>query len=229
MSSLHRFTVVSVAPPTIRTHCRKCGAARRFLCAERFRANSNGKLVDVWLLYRCAHCDATRNVAVVERTAVHRIDRALLEAAYDNDAATARRCARDVALLRRAGVVVDTGDEWMVLEPRPDAPPHRFVLDLPEPLLVRLDVVAAGALGLARSAARDRITVVGTSGRLDGLRLWRTVTVAHRREELVGPEAVGLPVDAREHHQLLHPGPFGQGRELAPHGVGAADDRRRPP
>ena len=187
MSPLHRFTVVSVAPPAIRTHCRKCGAARRFVCAERFRANSNGKLVDIWLIYRCAQCDATRNVAVVERTPIHRIDRDLVDAAYDNDPATARRCARDVPLLRRAGVAVDAGDQWPLLAA--DASrcpsPGRLVLELPEPLLVRLDAVAADALGLARSAVRDRLTVEGDpSGRLDGLRLWRTVTVTltQRRE-----------------------------------------------
>ena len=180
---VHRFTVVSVARPAIRTHCRRCGTDRRFVCAEQFRANGNGKLVDIWLLYRCAECDSTRNVTVVERTAVHRIDRCLLEAAYDNDPSVARRCARDRALLRRAGVAVDGGDEWAVAEgPPPSRPPDRFVLQFDEPLLVRLDAVAAGVLGVPRSAVRGRLTVEGRSARLDGLRLWSTVAVAHRGE-----------------------------------------------
>ena len=178
----HRFTVVSVAPPTIRSHCRRCGDARRFVCAERFRANGNGKLVDIWLLYRCSRCQSTRNVTVVERTPVARIGRELLDAAYDNCPTTARRIARDAPLLRRAGVAVDTGDEWTLACPGGPALPNpgaldRFVLEFDEPLLVRLDAVAAAALGVTRSAARHAINVDGGSARLDALRLWSTVAV----------------------------------------------------
>ena len=172
-----RCTVVSVALPAIRSHCRRCRASQRFVCAERFRANSNGKLVDIWLIYRCARCDATRNVTVVERTPVHRVDPALFEAAATNDAATARRLARDVSLLRRAGVALDGGDGWQI-EPAtaPATLARRLVLTMPEPLLVRLDAVAAAALGCSRRAARDTVEVVGASGRrLDTLRLWGSV------------------------------------------------------
>ncbi|HUP85990.1 MAG TPA: DUF1062 domain-containing protein [Acidimicrobiales bacterium] len=179
---LHRFTVTSVALPTIRTHCRSCRDTRRFACRERFRANGNGKLVDIWLLYACTHCDATRNVTVVERTAVRKVARPLLDAAYDNDVAVARRMARDVSMLRRAGVGVDTGDEWQVT-PSTGCACDRLVLELPEPLLVRLDAVVASALEVPRSVARDSVGVIGGgSGRLDALRLWGTVELRRLRE-----------------------------------------------
>ena len=226
---LHRFTVVSVARPTIRVHCRSCRGLQRFVCAERLRANSHGKLVDVWLLYRCARCDATRNVTVVERTSVARIDRDLLDAAHDNDPATARRLARDVPLLHRAGVVVDTGDEWAIAGPTtaPDlAPGDRLVLDFEEPLLVRLDAVVAAAIGCSRKAARSTMAVVGgESGRLDTLRLWGTVEVGQLGQELVGAPAIAVAVHAREDHQLLDARPLDERLELAPHGGGPADDR----
>lgn len=225
---LHRFAVVSVAPPTIRTHCRSCGADRRFACRERFRVNASGKLVDIWLLYRCVRCDVTRNVTLVERTPVRRVRRDLLDAAYDNDAAVARRVARDAPLLRRAGVTIESGDEWMIVDGAAQVP-SSFELALDEPLLVRLDTVLAALLGIGRRAARETVTVDGCSTRFDGLRLWRTVTVHQRRQPLVGPEPVGVPVDGREDHQLLHPRPFGQRRQLAPHGLGTSGDRRRPP
>ena len=184
---LHRFTVVSVARPTIRAQCRSCRGLQRFACAEKLRANSNGKLVDVWLLYRCARCDATRNVTVVERTSVARIDRALLDAAHANDPATARRLARDVSLLRRAGVVVDTGDEWTIEAadagcPTCIGPDDRLRLELEEPLLLRLDGVVARATGRSRRAVRAAMGVVDASARLDTLRLWGTVEVAELRQ-----------------------------------------------
>lgn len=115
---------------------------------------------------------------------MRRIDRCLLEAAYDNDPSVARRYARDLTLLRRAGVAVATGDEWAVVDSPPPPPclPDELVVELPEPLLVRLDAVAAGVLGLSRSAVRGRLAVGDRSARLDGLRLWTSVTIGQRRQ-----------------------------------------------
>lgn len=175
---LHRFTVTSVAPPTVRTHCPTCRTTRPFACRDRFRANGNGKLVDIWLLYGCTRCDATRNVTVVERTPVRKVRRDLLEAAYDNDITLARRLARDVSLLRRAGVSVDAGDEWQLV-PAPVRVPARaatrLALELPQPLLVRLDAVVARALGIPRSRVAAAVELIDGSGRLDALRLWGPV------------------------------------------------------
>ena len=155
-------TVTSTAPPPIAWHCPTCRQTERFACSERFRANANGKLVDVWLIYRCTRCDQTKNITVVERRPVTRIDRALLDAAMDNDAATARRLSRDVGLLKRAGARPAGPDEW-----RLDG--TGASLHFPEPLLVRLDAVAAAALDVPRKRVADLLQV---EGRLDTLRLW---------------------------------------------------------
>jgi hypothetical protein len=120
-----------------------------FDCSERFRANSNGKRTDIWLIYRCRSCEATKNITVVSRQPVARVPRPLLLAAEANDAAVARRYARDVALLRRCGASVAEGDSFVV------SASCSSVRDLvfPEPLLVRPAHVVAEALGISRAAA----------------------------------------------------------------------------
>lgn len=173
-------TVTSTATPPITWHCSTCRRTSTFACSERFRANANGKLVDVWLIYRCTRCDATKNITVVERRPVAKVDRGLLDAAMANDAPTARRLARDVGLLRRAGATVAGPDAWTLDGPPVEAtaPVSSLVLAFPEPLLVRLDRVLAAALGVRRKAVADVVEPVG--GRLDTLRCWSTVELRLR-------------------------------------------------
>lgn len=169
-----RCTVVSSATPTITWRCPTCHRPAPFASSDRFRANANGKLVDVWLIYRCVRCDATKNITVVERTPVRRVDPSLLSAAEANDAAVARRLARDVGLLRRNGAAVAAGDEWaLVVE---DLEPGALELYFPEPLLVRLDAVVAGATGRSRREVRSSLVLPPGSPRPDALRLWSTVS-----------------------------------------------------
>ena len=161
--------VTSRRAPTIRWSCSSCGGPRPFECSERFRANANGKRVDIWLIYRCTRCDRTKNLTVVERQRVASVPRALLDAAHCNDAAVARAVARDRSLLRRNGAAVVEGDDWIT-----DGTADRdAILDLPEPLLIRLDTVAAAVLGVSRSVVRAGALEVDAAGRTDALSLWR--------------------------------------------------------
>jgi hypothetical protein len=145
--------VTSVAPPTISHRCPRCPRcpSGEFVCSELFRLNTHGKLADIWLIYRCARCDATKNVTVVERTRVARVPKELFDAALTNDGAVARRLARDVGLLKRNGLRVCRGDDFKVEGITEDA---AFRLTFDEPLLVRLDHVIAAATGLTRSRVR---------------------------------------------------------------------------
>jgi hypothetical protein len=158
--------VSSVRPPAFGWPCPTCGDRRPFDCAERFRANTNGKLVDIWSIHRCRVCDATKNLAVVSRTPVRRVPSALLRAAEQNDAAAARACARDVALLKRNGMSVVDGDDWALDGKASD----RVRLVFPEPLLLRLDHVVAAVFEMSR---RDAACIhVDAHHRTDKLRLW---------------------------------------------------------
>ena len=176
---LHVVSVVSVAPPTITWRCPRCRCSK-FICSERFRMNTNAKLADIWLIYRCAVCDSTKNLTIVGRMPVAKISPSLVDAALTNDSVAARRFARDLHLLRSAGARVLEGDRISLSEAVAGAGCVR--LHFAEPLLVRLDHVISEAFGLSRSQLR----AIDTSGglRLDPpaplsrLRLAMTTTVA---------------------------------------------------
>jgi hypothetical protein len=160
--------VTSRRAPSIRWSCPSCRSAQPFDCSERFRANARGSLIDIWLIYRCRRCDATKNLTVLERTPVAKIPRAVLDAAHRNDASVARSIARDLGLLRRNGAAIAEGDDWRI----DSTATSHAVLELPEPLLIRLDAVLAAAFGLPRSKLPPGTLTVDRAGRLDRLRLW---------------------------------------------------------
>jgi len=176
--------VTSLRAPAFGWPCPGCGERRPFDCAERFRANCNGKLVDIWSIHRCRVCDATKNLTVVDRTPVRRVPRSLLAAAEANDPAAARACARDVALLKRNGMAVLEGDDWIV-DARAVA--DEATLAFPEPLLVRLDHVLAAIFDVSRRSVADAVHVDSVQRR-DVLRLWRDpVCAVHSAPE--GPNS----------------------------------------
>jgi len=177
-------SVVSVARPTITWKCPRCPCSE-FVCSERFRINTNAKLADIWLIYRCARCGTTKNLTIVERKAVTKIGGALFDAAMTNDPVAARRFARDPSLLRRAGVQMRCGDRFSLSEIARNA--RCLQLHFAEPLLVRLDHVLSEALGISRSQLR----ALHASGRLhlrppaplSRLRLTTTTDVSIDRDE----------------------------------------------
>jgi hypothetical protein len=168
-------TVTSRATPAISWPCRSCGRPQTFDASERLRVNANGKLVDIWLIYRCRRCEATKNITVVERRPVGRVPAELLARAQANDAGLARALARDLDLLRRGGVRVTGGDEWEIAGPA--CVGERLRVVFPEPLLVRVDAVLASALGIPRRAVGASVRVADGSPRLDALRLWSDLEV----------------------------------------------------
>jgi hypothetical protein len=186
------ISVVSHSTPPISWHCRTCGRLQPFDCTERFRANSNGKLVDVWLIYGCRQCDTTKNITVAERTPVRRLPEGLLARAIANDALTARRLARDKQLLRRNGVQAACADAWELL-PAPLPALERddvttIALEFPEPLLVRLDAVLARVVAVPRKTVRALIDtgaldLDGVKTRPDALRLWAGALVTVRSSQ----------------------------------------------
>lgn len=181
---LHVVSVTSVAPPTITWRCSRCSCPE-FVCSQRFRMNTNAKLTDIWLIYRCARCDATKNLTIVERKPITKIGRSLFDAATTNDPVAACRFARDLNLLRSASVKVLRGDRFSLSEIALGA--YRVQLHFAEPLLVRADHVLGVALGISRR----RLRALDASCRLrldppavlSRLRLMTTTEVSIDRDE----------------------------------------------
>ena len=160
--------------PHVTWPCRRCDRPEVHACTGRFRVNANGRLLDVWLLYVCRRCGATRKLEVAERAPAGTLDVDRLDAAG---------YGRDGARLRRAGATPH-GDEFdLAITASVPAGPVRLEIAFSEPLLVRLEAVIAVVLGTSRSSVRRRldageIHVHGAPPRAARtLRLWHGATI----------------------------------------------------
>src|SRR6185312_11268902 len=56
-----------------------------FICSNKFRINSNKKLSDVWLIYKCSYCENTWNMTILTRKNLSQIDHTLFCGFQENN------------------------------------------------------------------------------------------------------------------------------------------------
>lgn len=93
-------------PPTVLRHCKKCGGKSKYICSGEFRVNAQQKSLDIWLIYKCVHCNTTWNSAIYSRVSPQQIGTDLLERFHANDETLATRYAMDIPLLQRNGAKI---------------------------------------------------------------------------------------------------------------------------
>ncbi|WP_270297344.1 DUF1062 domain-containing protein, partial [Eggerthella sinensis] len=98
-----RWRVAAADAPVAVRPCGRCGANAAFASTGLFRVNAQKKLVDVWLVYRCAACGSVWNNAVISRASMKAVGIDELERYHRNDAELALACALDPDLLKRNG------------------------------------------------------------------------------------------------------------------------------
>lgn len=139
--------------PRVLRHCPRCERTCAFVSSDRFRTNANQRLLDVWLLYRCAVCEQTWKRDVVRRTPPERIAPERLAAFQANDAGLAWTCAfaPDPALR------LDAASEVVVERPVLAPTPLRIRLEVPWPCGGRLDRLLVAELGWSRGELERRV------------------------------------------------------------------------
>lgn len=166
MATLQWILCLHDTPAVVR-HCKKCGCDRPFVSSGLFRVNANHHQLDVWLVYRCAHCERTWNMTIHTRVSPRALDAALYDGYLQNDAELAFRCAHDRQLLRANNATPVYDDVPMTVEgecPALDSlseTHHIALLCAVEPEL-RVERILRMKLGLSRSALKK----LADSGRI---------------------------------------------------------------
>ncbi|MFI5935940.1 DUF1062 domain-containing protein [Actinoplanes sp. NPDC051494] len=158
------WVVKELGLPTIIKACVTCRTTRHHHPTGKFRINANGKLLDVWMLISCDHCDRTSKIPVHERINVKDLDHERLLTFENNSPALVRDLTMDAALMSRAAHRLDWTGTW---ELETDMPFHdirsqgraplevlvRFELPVP----VRVERLLMAGFRLSRSAVRDLV------------------------------------------------------------------------
>jgi hypothetical protein len=151
------WRVTPLHPPRPRRHCGSCKTTTPFVSSGRFRTNAQKKRLDIWLIYRCAVCDGTWNMPIVERCPVVHIPPDQLQRFMHNDPMTAIRHAFDLSLLARHSDQIEH-DMATAIEKRidggnfADATYLDIAIVLSLSCRLRLDALLARELGVTRSA-----------------------------------------------------------------------------
>ncbi|BCU49515.1 DUF1062 domain-containing protein [Citrobacter amalonaticus] len=110
------WTVSPVGYQRIAKRCPACNIKRDFIPSGAFRMNSQKKLLDVWSIYKCLHCDYTWNINLFSRLPVSRIDRDLFARIVGNDASAILLFAHDRQVLKRNNAELSGSPEFAVRE-----------------------------------------------------------------------------------------------------------------
>jgi hypothetical protein len=87
--------------PMIIRHCSKCNKNMPFYCSEKFRINSNGAKVDIWLIYKCEKCDTTWKLTISKGVKPCDLPPGKFEKYINNAAALAWEYAFDRGFLKQ--------------------------------------------------------------------------------------------------------------------------------
>lgn len=110
------WTVTPVGYQHIAKRCPSCNVKRDFTPSGAFRVNSQKKMLDVWSIYKCTHCDYTWNIAVYSRLPVSKINQSLHHRLMTNDESTIRHFAYDTAVLKQNNAELSGQPDFRIQE-----------------------------------------------------------------------------------------------------------------
>jgi hypothetical protein len=140
-------------PPRILHRCSCRPGPAEFEPTGRFRVNANRKLLDVWLLLRCARCGQVLKATVLERVAVRSVAPALLDGYQRNRPDLVEAALAAPSFRRRNHLRLDFQGTWeLAAEPLPPAAgsPVTVEVEFLDALEVRPAQLIAAGLGLSR-------------------------------------------------------------------------------
>lgn len=88
-------------------NCPKCGRKAHYINTKKFRINANGNKLDIWLIYQCAECKHTLNLAIYERRKASSIRKEEYQRFLDNDEQLAELYGKNMQLFRTNKADID--------------------------------------------------------------------------------------------------------------------------
>ncbi|MEU6714982.1 DUF1062 domain-containing protein [Nonomuraea sp. NPDC046802] len=147
--------------PLLALQCVACLSGRATIGNGRFRVNSNGKLLSVWLLVNCVSCDRTSKLSVHDRVPVRSLPAGLLAGYSANSPSLVVDTLLNPLIARRNRFALDWDGCWELhAPPVPQDPwPLQVTVTFDDPVPVRPEWLIAHGLGISRNEIARRVKI----------------------------------------------------------------------
>ena len=153
------WQVQRIGLPSLRRRCPDC-TTNIAAVTGKFRVNANGRLLDVWLLIRCAHCGHNARIKVHHRTNVTSFAPETLRGYMNNNPDLVVTALLDPLTARTGHYSLDWIDAWDLTTPNPEPSLNQQTIvhvtfDVPAP--IRPARLIAQGLNLSRGEVEHMI------------------------------------------------------------------------
>jgi len=100
------WKIIPKETPVVEKNCSRCNH-NEFICSEKFRINSNKKMSDVWLIYKCLYCESTWKMDILMRKNLSQIDYELFRQFQENNVDLAWHYAFDKSIAKNNNVRIN--------------------------------------------------------------------------------------------------------------------------
>ena len=142
--------------------CPKCGRKTHFKNTKKFRINANGNKLDIWLIYQCAECKHTLNLAIYERQKVSSIPKEEYQHFLENNEQLAEIYGKNIKLFLKNKADIDFSKlDYDIIKLHETIENSEFgeqiwvTINNHYKLKIRLEKQIAMALGLSRSQIKS--------------------------------------------------------------------------
>lgn len=142
--------------------CPKCGGKTHYTNTKKFRVNANGNKLDIWLIYQCAECKHTLNLAIYERKKVSSVPKEEYQCFLNNNEQLAEMYGKNMQLFRTNKADIDFEEMHYDFVKRQETTEssgfgEQIVITIKNPyqLKIRSEKQIAMVLGLSRSQVKN--------------------------------------------------------------------------
>ncbi|WP_047980210.1 DUF1062 domain-containing protein [Ornithinibacillus contaminans] len=153
LSNIVTYEIIAQETPNVIRNCKNCKQSTEHYCSDKFRVNANQKIVDIWLIYKCIHCEGTWNYPILSRVHVNRIDPIQHQKFMNNDKETIWHHAFQMKKLRKLCDAVNRDISYVVRKESPESASNEVTIRIccKYDVGLRIDKLLAEILGISRS------------------------------------------------------------------------------
>lgn len=157
---LNIYEIVPTETYKIVRNCSGCGCKSIYYNTNKFRVNSNGNKIDIWLIYQCIQCKHTYNLSIYERVKIDQIPVDEYSRFLSNDSDIALKYGLDKSIMTKNKVMINWKDISYDIKSKTtntNIMEYTMLIKNSYGLNIRIDKIISEILNVSRSKIKEMI------------------------------------------------------------------------